>query len=116
MGNKEIVDILLLNNADPLIKDKDEHNALSWGIIEFKYSINIILILEFFYSYKASAYPKVEEIFNKHDSKLIKNNSKSEVSLIYGKLVFIILSPNPRIPLFTKKNIYHNITSNFTIS
>jgi|LakMenEpi03Aug12_release.lakeMendotaPanAssembly.Ray.scaffolds.fasta_scaffold5649100_1 hypothetical protein len=33
MGYNEIVNILILNNADPLIKDKEDYNANTWGNI-----------------------------------------------------------------------------------
>jgi hypothetical protein len=33
MGYKEIVNILILNKADPLIKDNEGNNANTWGNI-----------------------------------------------------------------------------------
>jgi hypothetical protein len=33
MGYKEIVEILLLNDADPLVKENRGYNAITWGDI-----------------------------------------------------------------------------------
>jgi hypothetical protein len=33
MGFKEIVEILLVNDADPLIKENRGYNAITWGDI-----------------------------------------------------------------------------------
>jgi hypothetical protein len=52
MGFKEIVKILLLNNADPLIEDNKGYNAITWGdilnhpnFIVFILNIDILLKL-----------------------------------------------------------------------
>ena len=82
MGYKEIVEILLLNDADPLIKDNEGYNAITWGDI---FEIKSILFIFFDISIKASAYKEIEELFNNHDSKLIKNNKLDLIPLIESK-------------------------------
>ena len=72
--------ILLLNNADPLIKDNEGYNAITWGNILNQ--PNFIYFFNFYISIQASAYKDIEELFNNHDSKLIKNN---KVTLLEGK-------------------------------
>jgi hypothetical protein len=71
MGYKEIVKILLLNNADPLIEDNKGYNAITWGDI-FKSPKFYSFFFKYWYFIKALACKEIEELFNSHDSKLIK--------------------------------------------
>ncbi len=49
MSCKEIVKLLLLNNADPLIKDNEGYNAITWGD-KFEI-ISILIIFKVWYFY-----------------------------------------------------------------
>jgi ankyrin repeat protein len=81
MSYTKIVQILLLNHADPLIKDNEGYNAITWGDIFKLISVLFIFLILIFL---LLAYKEIKELFNNHDSKLIKKNKEFLIPLIEG--------------------------------